>query len=380
MGAMLNLWEYEKAAQQKLPALVWDYCAGGSADEDTLRANRAALAAVQLRPRVLVDVSQCNLTTTVLGQPVALPILVAPMGLQALVHPEGESGMARAAAALNTVMVASAMANTRLEEIASHTAGTLWFQLYVFRNRAVSEGLVRRAEAAGYQALVLTVDLPRMGRRERDLRNGFSLPPGLRLANFDESVGDGNQRINQIQHSPDDPAGEPTAEPPTSAGQSALAQHSAAHFDDSLTWKDLRWLRRLTKLPILLKGILTAEDARLALEHGMDGVIVSNHGGRQLDGAISTMEALPEVVDAVEGRVEVYMDGGIRRGRDVFVALALGARAVLIGRPLLWGLAVDGAAGASHVLQLLRDELELTLCLAGCPEISHINRTFIKLP
>jgi isopentenyl diphosphate isomerase/L-lactate dehydrogenase-like FMN-dependent dehydrogenase len=301
----------------------------------------------------------CSLATTVQGIPISMPVMIAPLAYQCLACSEGECATAQAAGQANTLMVASTMSTRSLEEIARAASGPLWFQLYVYRERGVSESLVRRAEAAGYQALVLTVDAPRLGSRERDLRNGFGLPAHLRRANFiDDESSDLSQR---------------------KLGASAIAEHAAATFDASLTWwAALTWLRGVTRLPVLIKGLLTAEDAALAVEHGADGIIVSNHGGRQLDGAPATIEALPPVVDTVAGRCEVYMDGGIRRGTDVLAALGLGARAVLVGRPILWGLAVDGAAGACHVLELLRAELELAMKCSGRPNVSSIDRSLVR--
>jgi 4-hydroxymandelate oxidase len=354
----LNVSEYEGLAESRLDHKAWDYMRGGSDDEVTLRANREAFARIQLRPRVLVDVSHCDLSTTVLGTPVGMPILIAPMGYQCLATPEGECATARAAGAAKSLMVASTMATRTLEETAAVATGPLWFQLYVYKDRSISEQLVRRAEAAGYRALVLTVDLPRIGRRERDIRNGFGLPPHLRAANF---VADGSHEM-----------------PETEPGTSGLAAHTAAHFDESLTWEAVAWLKGVTRLPVLLKGILTAEDAALAVQHGADGLIVSNHGGRQLDSVLASIEALPAVSEAVAGRVEVYVDGGIRRGTDVLKALALGARAVLLGRPVLWGLAVAGEEGAQDVLELLRVELELALALAGRPTLATIDRSVVS--
>jgi len=335
----LNVSEYEGLAESRLDHKAWDYMSGGSDDEVTLHANRAAFAHIQLRPRVLVDVSHCDLSTTVLGTPVSIPILVAPMGYQCLATPEGECATARAAGTAEALMVVSTMATRTLEETAAVATGPLWFQLYVYKDRSISEQLVRRAEAAGYRALVLTVDLPRIGRRERDIRNGFGLPPHLHAANF---VTHGSHEM-----------------PETEPGTSGLAAHTAAHFDESLTWEAVAWLKGITRLPVLLKGILTAEDAALAVQHGADGLIVSNH-------------------EAVAGRMEVYVDGGIRRGTDVLKALALGARAVLVGRPVLWGLAVAGEAGARDVLELLRAELELALALAGRPTLASIDRSVVS--
>jgi isopentenyl diphosphate isomerase/L-lactate dehydrogenase-like FMN-dependent dehydrogenase len=355
-----NLREYEVLAKSSLAPAVWDYIDSGADDEATLRANCDAYRRIHLRPRALVNVAACNLRTEALGTPIGIPIMVAPTAYQRLTCLEGERATARAAGEAGTVMVASTFATCSLEEIAAVSTGPLWFQLYVYRDRSISEALVRRAEASGYQALVLTVDTPRLGRRERDIRNGFGLPSHLRMANF---TADQNADVSEREQ-----------------GASALALHAAAMLDSSLTWEALKWLRGITRLPLLLKGVLTAEDAVLAREYGADGIIVSNHGGRQLDGVPATIEALPEVVEAVHGHCEVYVDGGIRRGTDVLKALAFGARGVLVGRPILWGLAVDGSSGALHILELLRAELELAMALAGCPDIAGINRSLVGCP
>ena len=356
----INLREYELLAESCVTPTVWDYIESGADDEVTRRANCDAYRRILLRPRALVDVTACDLRTEVLGTPISMPIMVAPTAYQCLTCLEGERATARAAGEAETVMVASTFATSSLEEIAAASTGPLWFQLYVYRDRSVSESLVRRAEASGYQALVLTADTPRLGRRERDIRNGFGLPPHLRMANF---TADQNADVSEREQ-----------------GASALALHAAAMLDTALTWEGLKWLRGITRLPVLVKGILTAEDAALALEHGADGIIVSNHGGRQLDSVPATIEALPEVVEAVRGHCEVYVDGGVRRGTDVLKALALGARAVLVGRPILWGLAVDGASGALHILELLRAELKLAMALAGRPDVAGIDGSLVGLP
>ena len=341
----VNLFEYEALAQAKMDPAFWDYYQGGSDDEITLRANRALFERIRLRPRVLVDVSAgaLDMRTTVLGSPVSMPILVAPMALHCLAHPEGECATAQGAGMANTLMVASTTSTRSLEEVAQAANGPLWFQLYVYPSLRVAEKLVERAEAAGYRAIVLTVDLPYLGNRERDRRNNVTIPPPPFIeANF--------------------------------VGVDKVGRQWAI-----LTWESLSWLRSITSLPILLKGILTAEDALLAIEHGVAGIIVSNHGGRQLDTAIASIEALPEIVEAVAGRCEVYVDGGIRRGTDILKALALGARAVLVGRPILWGLAVNGAQGVSHVLEILHKELELAMALSGRPTLAGIDRTLLKM-
>ena len=358
----INVAEYEPLAKASMELSAWDYFRSGAEDEVSLRANRTAFERIHLRPRMLVDVSATDTRTTVLGIPVRMPILVGPTAYQGLAHAEGECATARGAGEAGTVMTASTMSNRTLEEIAAAATGPLWFQLYVYRERKVSEWLVRRAEAAGYRALVLTVDVPRLGRREADIRNGFGLPPHLSVANF---------------------AGTAMADQPAlDSGVSGLAMYAHDMFDTSLTWEALDWLRSVTSLPVVVKGVLTGEDAALAVEHGAAAIIVSNHGGRQLDGAVAGIEALPEVVETVRGRrerCEVYVDGGIRRGTDVLKALALGARAVLVGRPVLWGLAASGSNGVRHVLDILHTELELAMALAGRPTLDTIDRSLVRI-
>lgn len=333
----INVFDYEPLAQARMEPSAWDYYQSGSDDELTQRANRAAFERIRLRPRVLVDVSTCDMRTTVLGTPVSMPVLIAPTAFHSLAHPEGECATARAAGRAGSLMVVSSSSTRSLEDVAGQASGPLWFQLYV-HDRDSAEELVHRVAQAGYRALVVTVDSPRWGRKERSIRSGFRIP---RKANFTDA--------------------------------------KAAVDVISLTWESLGWLRSLTSLPLVLKGILTAEDAVLAVQHGVDGIIVSNHGGRQLDTAIASIEALPEVVEAVNGGCEVYMDGGIRRGTDILKALALGARAVLVGRPVLWGLAANGADGASHVLELLRAEFELAMALCGRPTVESIDRSLVKV-
>jgi 4-hydroxymandelate oxidase len=343
--------EFEEAARAKLPQMAFDYYAGGAGDEWTLAENRRAFERWVLRPRILTDVSSVDLATTVVGHDVGLPILVAPTALQRMAHGEGELATARAAASMDTVMVLSTISTFSLEDVAA-TGVARWFQLYVHRDRELTKSMVERAAAAGYTALVLTVDAPFLGRRYRDDVNRFALPPGIALANF------------------------PGGEVPHVDG-SGLMAFFRAELDPSLSWRDVEWLRGLSSMPLVLKGVLTAEDAARAAEAGVDAVIVSNHGGRQLDGVPATIDALPEVADAVGERVEVLMDGGIRTGADVLKALALGARAVLVGRPCLWGLAVDGEAGVRRVLELLRDDLLLAMALAGRERVGAIDRTAV---
>ena len=355
--AFTNLLELEDLARAKVPRPSFDYIAGGAEDEVSLRRNREAFTKWALRPRVLVDVSRRDTSTSVLGQRVSMPILVAPTAFHGLVHPEGEVATARGAAAAGTVMVVSAIATRELEEVAKAVAGPCWFQLYVWRDREVTAQLVKRAARAGYGAICLTVDTPLLGRREKDERNAFTLPPGLSIANVRPAGLDGV---------------------PASERGSAFAKYVAELLDPAVTWKDIAWLRSLTSLPIVLKGIMTAEDATLAVEHGVDGIIVSNHGGRQLDSTVGTLDALPDIVAAVQGRVEVFMDGGVRRGTDVLKALALGAKAVLIGRSALWGLALGGADGVRRVLEHLRGELELAMALTGRAALAQVDRSLIQ--
>ncbi|MEZ4433195.1 MAG: alpha-hydroxy acid oxidase [bacterium] len=351
----INLAELEAAALAALPVMARDYYASGARDEITLADNRRAWDRVRLHYRVLVDVSRRDPSTTVLGTPVSMPVLIAPTAFHKLAHPDGELATARAAAAMGTVMACSTLGTVAVGELAP-AGGPLWFQLYVYRDRAITEGLVRRAEAAGCRALVLTVDAAEIGTRERDLRNRFALPPGLSVANLD-----GTDKAALA-----------------AADGSGLAAYVRAQLDQSLTWKDLEWLVGLTRLPVLVKGIVRADDARRAIAAGAAGVVVSNHGGRQLDTAPATADVLPRVADAVAGAAEVYVDGGIRRGTDVIKALALGARAVLVGRPILWGLAVGGEAGVRHVLSLLRAELLEAMALCGCADLAACTRDLVE--
>ncbi|HEU0027014.1 MAG TPA: alpha-hydroxy acid oxidase [Ktedonobacterales bacterium] len=356
----INLFEYEALARTRMEPTAWDYYQSGAEDEVTLRENRAAFERIKLRPRMLRGSDACDTSVKLLDETLSLPVLVAPTAYQKLAHPEGEAAMARGAGAAGTIMAVSTLATTSLEEVADAATGPLWFQLYVYKDRAVTESLVRRAEAAGFKALVLTVDAPTLGRRERDIRNGFGLPPGLIVANF---------------------AGQALADQPgMDPGQSGLAVYAANMIDPTLTWESVEWLRSITRLPVLVKGILTAEDAREATALGVAGIIVSNHGGRQLDGAVAAIEALPEIVETVARRALTLVDGGIRRGTDVLKALALGADATLIGRPALWALAANGAAGVERALGLLREELGLAMTLAGCKSVAEVSRALVRLP
>jgi 4-hydroxymandelate oxidase len=334
----LNVHDYERLAREIMHPAAWAYYSGGSDDEITLRAERDAFERLRLIPRVLRGVDHAETATTVLGTPIRTPIMVAPTGVQGLAHPEGEHATPGASGEAGTLMAVSTVSTRSLEDVAVAATGPLWFQLYVYEGaRSFAEELVQRAESAGYGAIVLTVDAPRWGRKERFLRVEDELPPGSGTASIEVELGE--------------EAREPAA----------------------LAWEDVSWLRSLTGLPIVLKGILHPEDAALAVEHGVEGIVVSTHGGRQLDGVPASVEALPTVVDAVAGGTEVYLDGGIRRGTDVLKVLALGARAVFVGRPVLWGLAVDGTTGARRVLEFLREKLERAMVLAGLPNLESVG-------
>ncbi|MBE9082728.1 alpha-hydroxy-acid oxidizing protein [Tolypothrix sp. LEGE 11397] len=357
----INLFEYEQLAKQHLSQMALDYYSSGAGDEITLRDNRAAFERLKLRPRMLVDVSDRNLSTSILGQPLALPLLIAPMAFQCLAHPEGEIATATAAAAAGVGMVLSTLATKTIEDVAEirqHFPNALqWFQLYIHKDRSLTRALVERAYNVGYKALCLTVDAPMLGRRERDQRNEFSLPPGLHAANLATISG---------------------LDIPHAQGESGLFTYFAQQLNPALTWDDLAWLQSICPLPLVIKGILRGDDAIRAVECGVKAIVVSNHGGRQLDGAIASLDALAEIVTAVDGKAEILMDGGIRRGTDILKALALGAKAVLIGRPILWGLAVAGKAGASHVIALLQDELSLAMALSGCAKLEDIDPSLVK--
>jgi 4-hydroxymandelate oxidase len=352
----LNLTELEQIAKARLPQMAWDYYSSGADDERALRRNVDAFGELALHYRVLVDVAVRSLDTTVLGERVAMPILVAPTAFHRLAHEDGELASVRAAGEAGTIFTLSTLSNTAIEQVTAAATGPVWFQLYVYRDRAATEALVRRVEAAGATALVLTVDAPLLGRRERDVRNQFALPPHLTIENML-------------------PVG--YAHVPKQRAESGLAAYFADLLDPTLTWSAVDWLRSLTSLPIIVKGIVRADDAKRAIDHGASAVIVSNHGGRQLDASPATIEVLPRIVEAVAGRGEVLLDGGVRRGTDIVKALALGARAVLVGRPVLWGLVAGGQHGVATALGMLRRELDLAMALCGCPTIASITRDLI---
>jgi 4-hydroxymandelate oxidase len=340
----LNLFDYEAAAAGNMEAPLFEYYAGGSADNLSLRDNRAAFERLRLCPQVLVDVSEVDASIEVLGHRESMPVMIAPTAMARLAHSDGELAISRAAARAGITQVLSSLSTYSIEEVAGTGANT-WFQLYMFKDRTISEHLIRRVEAAGYKALMLTVDLPVPGLRENLTRSGFD-PSDLTMSNFTE-ITQGHQEGGFFAYIHD-------------------------NFDASLTWNDVDWLRTITDLPIVVKGVLREDDALRAVDAGVDGIVVSNHGGRQLDTAIAGIDALPAIAAAVEGSCQVFLDGGVRRGTDVVKALALGARAVLVGRPVLWGLAVAGETGTYNVLEILRAEVENALALCGAPTVADL--------
>ena len=350
----INLFDYAARAQQVLPHNVWDNIEAGAMDEVSTRRNRTAFEELTLRPRFLRDISDRDISTTVLGEPLSLPVMIAPAGGQMNVHPEGEVAAAKGAGMSGTLMMLSTSSNCSMEEVAEAATGPLWFTLDHY-GRDLTEMLAHRAEEAGFKAICLGADGSVPSPKERDVRNRFlrSFPPG----NF---------------------RGIPS---PLTEGSTV---NEGLPWDTSLvsplTWKELEWLRSLTSLPLVLKGIKTAEDAHLAVEHGVEGILVSTHGGRQMDMTMGAIEMVPEIVETVKGQAEVYLDSGVRRGSDVVKALALGARAVAIGRPLFWGLAVDGAAGVHGVLELLREEIDRCMAYCGHSNIQELEPGLVNIP
>jgi isopentenyl diphosphate isomerase/L-lactate dehydrogenase-like FMN-dependent dehydrogenase len=348
---LLTVDDAERLAEQVVAPEAWSYIVGGAGDERTLRWNREAFSRYRFRPRVLVDVTSVGTQTTVLGTPVSMPTLVAPMAFQQIAHEEGEVAMARGAAAAGTLMCVSTVATATPAEIArAAPAAPRWLQIYVFRDRDVSDDVIEQALEAGFSALVLTADLPVYGIRHREMRMGFEAP--------EDDV--------------------PALVAARERGGEEEGHHSLGLLESGLEWDYVSELRERWKVPVLVKGLVTAEDALLACEHGAAGVVVSNHGGRQLDGTIASLEALPEVVEAVGDRAEVYLDGGVRRGTDVVTALALGARAVFVGRPAMYGLALGGSKGVAQVLEILRDEIENALALLGCRAPAEVTSAHVR--
>ena len=374
----INIDDLRARARRCLPRAVFEFVDGGADDEATLRANRSAFGQLTFRPRVLVDVSQRDQSTTVLGERLTTPLILAPTGMAGLLWPAGEVAAARAAGRSGALFTLSTMSACTIEEVAAAASGPLWFQLYVWRDREVTRELVQRAEAAGYTALCLTVDVPVLGRRERDLRHGFTIPPRVTVSNVVDTLrrlawlrgvllGPRLTFKNFVDH-----------RGTSGSDVITLSEFIYRQFDPSVSWADLDWFRSIWPGPLALKGVMAAEDARLAVEHGVDAIVVSNHGGRQLDGLPAAIEVLPEIADAVAGRAELVLDGGVRRGSDVVKAVALGARACMVGRPFLYGLAAHGQAGVERALTILQQEIDRTLALIGRPRLADVDRSAIR--
>jgi 4-hydroxymandelate oxidase len=343
--------DFEREAAARLPKGALGYFAGGSLDEATLTENRTALSRIKLRWKALAGVTSPKTGCTLLGQELGFPLIVAPIAFQRMAHPEGEIGMARAVKGSGSLMVLSTTSTASIAEVSEAAHGALWFQLYMMKDREVTRDLIRTAEGAGARAIALTVDVPAWGLRERDTRNQFALPEGLRVESLvlpgHELFYDGSSR-------------------------SDLASFLASRLKFDLTWDDFAWLKSITKLPVVLKGIGRADDARMAVESGASAVWVSNHGGRQLDSAVGIADVLPQIAEQVAGKIPIIADGAVRRGTDVLKLLARGATAAAIGRAVLWGLAVDGEAGAFTVLSRIRTELENAMSLTGCEDLSRL--------
>ncbi|XP_069810475.1 2-Hydroxyacid oxidase 1 [Dendropsophus ebraccatus] len=356
---LITVDDFEQHAKCSLKKSVFDYYRSGADDQQTLADNVAAFSRWRLRPRVLRDVSATDLSTTILGQKVSMPICAGATAMQRMAHPDGETATIRACRSAGTGIMLSSWATSSIEEVAEAAPDCLrWMQLYIYKDRNLTKSLVRRAEQHGYKAIFLTVDTPYLGRRLDDVRNKFQLPPHLRMKNFE---------TEDLAFSSKEGYGD----------NSGLAVYVSQAIDASIKWEDIEWLKGLTSLPIVAKGILTADDAREAVKRGVSGILVSNHGARQLDGVPATIDVLEDIVKAVEGKVEVYLDGGIRKGTDVLKALALGAKAVFIGRPVLWGLAYQGQHGVEEVLSILREEFHLAMALSGCCNVKEIDRSFV---
>jgi L-lactate dehydrogenase (cytochrome) len=361
-------------AKRTVPQPIFEYVDGAAWDEVTARRNRTGFERFELRPRMLVDASSIEMATTVLGREIALPIIGAPTGMTGLNHHDGEGAIARAAHAAGTIYTQSALSSLSIEEVSAVAPGPKWFQLYVMKDRGIARDLLARASANGYEALVLTVDVAVAGVRERDVRNRFSVPPRLTLKAAAQGLTRPRWSANFL------------VRPRLTTGSVQYAGGAVSHaawvnsqFDASVTWDDLATFREDWGGPLVIKGIMRPDDAVRAVEHGVEGIVVSNHGGRQLDHVSSTIEALPPIAEAVAGRAELYLDSGIRRGTDVVTALALGARAVLIGRPLVYGLGAAGEPGARRAFELLRGELATALALAGYPRISELGPEMVSV-
>ncbi len=375
---IVTIEDLRTAARRRLPRPLFDYIDGGAEDEVTMHANSAAFGRYRFRPRALVDVSRRDQSTTVLGIPVQSPLVLAPTGFTGMFWPRGEAVAARAAGRKGVIFTASTMSICPMEEIAEAATGPIWYQLYVWRDREIVRMLIERAKAAGYRALVVTVDTPVLGQRERDVRSGLVLPPRITVRNVLDTLRRPSWLRGFLTH-PRPTFGNFVGMPGVEHDAISLAAFTTKQFSAAISWADVDWYRSLWPGPIALKGIMSAEDARLAVDRGVEAIIVSNHGGRQLDHAPAPIDVLPEIVDAVEGRAEVILDGGVRRGSDVVKAVALGARACMIGKAFNYGVAALGERGVELAIEILSKEIDRTLALIGRPSLGQLGRDAVML-
>lgn len=381
-GRIHNVEDYRGLAHKRLPRAVIDFIEGGAEDEITISRNRAGFENIHIIPRILTDVSVRNISTTILGTPVSSPIVLCPVGLATLAHPMGEVAAGIAATNKGIISTYSSSSSWNLEDIAAASSGVKWFQLYIWKDRKLTAEIVERARKAGYTALVLTVDVPISARRERDLRNGFTIPPRPRL----NQMGDLFQHFGwfyaQLKSEISGhkmSMGNFTPENVGMRTRLKMLEVVNELFDPSITWKDVAWLKSIWKGPVVIKGVMTLEDAKLAVKAGADAIWISNHGGRQLDGVSGTIAVLPEIVNAVKGKAEIYLDGGVRRGSDIVKAIALGANACMIGRPYMYGLAANGAAGVESIIKILEIEMDATMALMGRPTIASLDSSSVRI-
>ena len=373
--------DLRRIAKRRLPAGVFDYIDGGAEDESALRRNVESYGEIHFNPRILTDVSKIDTGTTLLGRPIPLPLVLAPTGFTRIADPQGELAVARAAARIGVPYSLSTMGTRSIEEVAAVNDGPKWFQVYTWRDRGLVRALLDRAGAAGYEAIILTVDTPVLGRRERDVRRGYTLPPKIGAGTLIDGLLHPGWTVDFLRNDPitfasvatDNPAGDGTS-------AVTLAEYINSQFDPALSWGEIDWLRSVWDGPIVLKGIQTVADAELAVEHGVEAIALSNHGGRQLDGAPSIIELVEPVAQAVGGRIEIIADGGVRRGSDIVKALALGADAVMAGRAYLYALGAAGEPGVDHVLRFLAEGMERTMALAGCQQVADITRELVSVP
>jgi L-lactate dehydrogenase (cytochrome) len=376
MPVITNVEDLRQLARRKVPRALFDYVDRGSYDEISYHANSAALKAIRFRQRVLVDADNRSLGTTMLGEKVAMPVAIAPTGLTGLLHGDGEVVAARAAETAGIRFTLSTMSICSIEDVRAAIKGPFWFQLYVFRDRAFSETVIERARAAGCTALFVTVDLPLRGQRHADIKNGLEVPPKLTLRNAFDIATKPAWALSVLMGKRKS-FGNIDAYLSNKGGVWAAGRWANDNFDSSLSWTDISWVRKLWPGKLVLKGVLDAEDAKRAADVGADAIVVSNHGGRQLDGAPATIAALPRIVDAAGDRIEILFDGGVRSGQDVLKALALGARGCLIGRAFLYGLAAMGEAGVSRALGLIADELRVSMSLTGVRDVADASRDIL---